>query len=255
MKYLGITCFTFYTEGNIIVMLDMRAQLFFCCFFSSFFFVYRSTTEFCVLKKCLEDANDMSLHNFQYNHFRMSWYSFLNLLDINYSSGFFCEKVPHTVIMDGTTLSFRRNLDTWQPFLTVAQTKHSKQRSGRQVISIVLQTMYLFRFNERVFIPHLKTRKLLHQFTSKGTSQEEFAELCHLITVQGKALVPLFNHLKLQLDSLLEVGGRVDHGLFLAWFESYVLRLAFLDGQEKHFGILFIPLRIIVREIQLSVET
>ena len=134
MKYSGITCFTFYTEGNIILMLDMRAE-FFLVVFSSFF-VYRSTmyTEFCVLKKCLEDANDMSLHNFQYNHFRTSWYSFLNLLDINYSSGFFCEKcgeVPHTVIMDGTTLSFRRNLDTWQPFLTVAQTKHSKQRSGR----------------------------------------------------------------------------------------------------------------------------
>ena len=41
-----------------------------------------------------------------------------------------------------------------------------------------------------------------------------------------------------------------------------MLRLVFLDsslespgGQEKHFGILFIPLRVVVREIQLSVET
>ena len=47
----------------------------------------------------------------------------------------------------------------------------------------------------------------------------------------------------------------------MAWFESYVLRLVFLDsslqtpGQEKHLGIIFIPLRIVVREIQLSVET
>ena len=47
----------------------------------------------------------------------------------------------------------------------------------------------------------------------------------------------------------------------MALFESYVLRLVFLDsslespGQEKHFGILFIPLHVIVREIQLSVET
>ena len=60
---------------------------------------------------------------------------------------------------------------------------------------------------------------------------------------------------------LSEVGGRVGHGLVLAWFESYVLRLVFLDsslqlpGQEKHFCILFIPLCVIVREIQLSVET
>ena len=45
----------------------------------------------------------------------------------------------------------------------------------------------------------------------------------------------------------------------MAWFESYVLRVVVLDsslespGQEKHFGILFIPLRDVVREIQLSV--
>ena len=58
-------------------------------------------------------------------------------------------------------------------------------------------------------------------------------------------------------ELLSEVGGRVGHGLVLAWFESYVLRLVFLDsslqspGQEKHFGILFIPLRVVVREIHL----
>ena len=59
-------------------------------------------------------------------------------------------------------------------------------------------------------------------------------------------------------ELLSEVGGRVGHGLVLAWFESYVLRLVFLDsslespGQEKHS---FIPFRVVVREIQLSVET
>ena len=46
----------------------------------------------------------------------------------------------------------------------------------------------------------------------------------------------------------------------MAWFESCVLRLVFLDsslqlpGEEKHFGILFIPLRVVVREIQLYVK-
>ena len=56
------------------------------------------------------------------------------------------------------------------------------------------------------------------------------------------------------IGELSEVGGRVGHGLVLAWFESYALRLVFLDsslqspGQEKHFGILFIPLRVVVRE-------
>ena len=62
-------------------------------------------------------------------------------------------------------------------------------------------------------------------------------------------------------ELLSEVGSRVGHGLVLAWFESYVLCLVFLDnslespGQEKHFGVLFIPLCIVVCEIQLSVET
>ena len=60
---------------------------------------------------------------------------------------------------------------------------------------------------------------------------------------------------------LLEVDGWVGHGLVLAWLESCVLRLVFLDtalqspGQEKHFAILFIPLCVVVREIQLSVQT
>ena len=58
-------------------------------------------------------------------------------------------------------------------------------------------------------------------------------------------------------ELLSEVGDRVGHGLVLAWFESYMVRLVFLDSSlesprlEKHFGILFIPLRV----VQLSVET
>ena len=58
---------------------------------------------------------------------------------------------------------------------------------------------------------------------------------------------------------LSKVGGQVGHGLVLAWFESFLLRLVFLDrslqspGQEKHFGILFIPLRVVVREISTVV--
>ena len=58
---------------------------------------------------------------------------------------------------------------------------------------------------------------------------------------------------------LSEVGGWVGHGLVLAWFESYVLRSVSLaislhsPGQEK--TLFFILLRIVVREIQLSVET
>ena len=49
-------------------------------------------------------------------------------------------------------------------------------------------------------------------------------------------------------------------GLAMAWFELCVLRLVFLDsslqspGQVEHFGMLFIPLCVVVCEIQLSVQ-
>ena len=57
-----------------------------------------------------------------------------------------------------------------------------------------------------------------------------------------------------------ELLSEVGHGLVLTWFESYVLRLVFLDslqspGQEKHFAILFTSFRDVVREIELSVYT
>ena len=56
-------------------------------------------------------------------------------------------------------------------------------------------------------------------------------------------------------ELLSEVGGQVGHGLVLAWFESHVLRLVFLlqsPGQEKHFGILFIPLSVVVRDMYMA---
>ena len=62
-------------------------------------------------------------------------------------------------------------------------------------------------------------------------------------------------------ELLPKVISRVGHGLVLAWFKSCVLHLVFLDsslqspGQEKHFSVSFIPLRFVVREIQLSVQT
>ena len=64
------------------------------------------------------------------------------------------------------------------------------------------------------------------------------------------------------IGELLEVSGRVVHGLVVAWSWLVICAsLSLLDsslespGQEKHFGILFIPLCIVVREIRLSVET
>ena len=90
-------------------------------------------TEYNVLKKCHGDVDDVPLASFQYNHFRLSWYSFLSLLDIDYDKGFTCDacgEVPKLVIMDGTAVSFRRALDSWQPFLDTSNTQ-LKPKEGR----------------------------------------------------------------------------------------------------------------------------
>ena len=53
-----------------------------------------------------------------YNHFRLAWYLFLELIcaDINFSDGFLCSHCgtyPSVLIMDATSLAFRRDLDFW----------------------------------------------------------------------------------------------------------------------------------------------
>lgn len=77
-------------------------------------------TEYCVLSKAHEDAGNKDFKLFTYNHFRSSWYSFLNLLDIDMKKGFICEQCgaqPDTVLMDATSLAFRRDVESWQVFL------------------------------------------------------------------------------------------------------------------------------------------
>ncbi len=51
--------------------------------------------------------------SFPYNWLRASWYHYLNILDIDYPSGFVCPKCgdqPKTIVCDATSLAFRRQL-------------------------------------------------------------------------------------------------------------------------------------------------
>lgn len=48
-----------------------------------------------------------------YSQLRYAWYSYLNLLDIDFSDGSCCPEcgsVPEIVICDATTVSFRRKM-------------------------------------------------------------------------------------------------------------------------------------------------
>ena len=90
-------------------------------------------TEFTILQRMHRDLEEkLVLDAFKYDHFRLAWYSFLNLLDINYPESFCCSKCgdkPQILIMDATLVSFRQALDSWHPLIG---TPHKTQeKSGR----------------------------------------------------------------------------------------------------------------------------
>ena len=71
-----------------------------------------------------------------YNHFRIAWYLFLELIcaDINFSDGFLCShcgSYPSVLIMDATSLAFRRDLDFWSENLLT--------KSDKSTIGIILK--------------------------------------------------------------------------------------------------------------------
>lgn len=113
-------------DGNgIIIMTEYFADIKF----------FRTTmfTEYTIFQKMHSDVEEqLVLDAFKYHHFRQAWYSFIRLLDIDYSEGFCCNLCgnhPSTIIMDGTSLSFRRALDSWQSFIGTVSS--GKGRSGR----------------------------------------------------------------------------------------------------------------------------
>ena len=61
------------------------------------------------------------LRHFTYNKFKDAWYSFLALIDVDFYKGFsctICKDRPKLVIMDATSLSFRKEMVmTWKGFL------------------------------------------------------------------------------------------------------------------------------------------
>ena len=71
-------------------------------------------TEYNILKDL---HHDLGNYNFatvlSYKSFRSGWYSFMNLLELDYSEGFFCNTCgfePQIVVMDATSLAFRKHM-------------------------------------------------------------------------------------------------------------------------------------------------
>ena len=91
-------------------------------------------TEYCVLVKAHEDSGNYTFSSTV--HFRSAWYAFLALLDVDYTRGFQCTKCgpyPHTLVMDATGLSFRRELGFWNSHIIMDISKHRVPK-GRLVL-------------------------------------------------------------------------------------------------------------------------
>lgn len=75
----------------------------------------------------------------QYGHFLAAWYSYVELLDIDYTDGFQCSACgphPSLVIMDATALSFRRQLDFWGNIPTTGASKEIEVVSRKSRYSL-----------------------------------------------------------------------------------------------------------------------
>ena len=70
-----------------------------------------------MLIQCYLDAgNDHFQSIVTYSSYLSAWYSYITLLDIDYTEGFMCSQCGHCpdlVVMDATALSFRKELDYW----------------------------------------------------------------------------------------------------------------------------------------------
>ena len=68
-------------------------------------------TEYRILEKTYADVGDIPLKTvFTYNHFCLSWYAYLSLLDIDVSLGFSC-KVCGTTLMFSSWMQLHSHFD------------------------------------------------------------------------------------------------------------------------------------------------
>lgn len=129
-----------------------------------YFFSGRSTlyTEFQVLKEYMTDHGDRHFsQNLSYAKFKWAWYSFIELLDIAFDEGFFCPDCgdnPDSLIMDATSVSFRKELASWSLLGPAGESRPPKPPSAKEK---------RLRRDERSMLP-LSVREPLSAIISKG---------------------------------------------------------------------------------------
>ena len=131
-----------------------------------------------------------------------------NLLNIDYTGGFQCSKCgpsPSLVIMDGTALSFRRQLDYWSDILPPSQptTKETIIPKGRYACNnkIFYNVFIMCSFPARIMIADPTLRQLIAQYIKVGLTEDEMVDLIRLSQEKCAFLVGLFTHLTKKVKS------------------------------------------------------
>ncbi|XP_069109578.1 uncharacterized protein [Argopecten irradians] len=133
------------------------------------------------LKIQMEEGNGELSKTFLYRHFRLSWYNFVDLLDIDINSGFSCSEcgpTPEMVLFDATTLGHRKIYQNWYSF-------KMKYLERRNVGS---------SHKDRIFIPDKTTRDLLQSFLSTKETTEDFSTLKERLKIHSPELLPFIHY-------------------------------------------------------------
>eukprot|EP00794_Sanderia_malayensis_P003982 gene3982-4531_t len=135
-----------------------------------------------------DDGLSELVGNFVYNKFKDSWYSYLRLTDIDVNKNFECSKClnsPAILLMDATSLSFRRELTHWRSFLQTVE-KDSPENIPRYS-----------KFKERIVIKSKSCRTLLLRYCNSSRrkknrlSRDEYDELLDLLQMESPDITTL----------------------------------------------------------------
>eukprot|EP00794_Sanderia_malayensis_P001828 gene1828-2053_t len=135
-----------------------------------------------------DDGLSELVGNFVYNKFKDSWYSYLRLANIDVNKNFECSKClnsPAILLMDATSLSFRRELTHWRSFLQTVE-KDSPGNIPRYS-----------KFKERIMIKSKSCRTLLLRYCNSSRrkknrlSRDEYDELLDLLQMESPDITTL----------------------------------------------------------------
>eukprot|EP00794_Sanderia_malayensis_P008570 gene8570-9483_t len=130
-----------------------------------------------VREKQAEGYADLA-SSFTYNKFKNAWYSYMELLDINIDTGFsckICKEEPSVLIMDATSLSFRKEFMHWRSFLNKVDTNSDMLIPRKS------------QFKDRILISNKRCRSLLLRYAwsprrkAKRLTGEEMEELMSIL--------------------------------------------------------------------------